>query len=283
MLTKKKIKERLNEAGFGPGNLVMLHSDFFCMGPVEGGVDTIIDAFLEVLGKDGTLVMPTFTLSAPFNFEKSRSECGFITEKFRTMKGVLRSFHPTHSVAALGPLAEKIVRDHDKTSGTGRHSPFHKLAQLNGKICLITTDKKFYATIIHTAQILANCPYTHLRIKKEVYNSNKKLEIIKLKENPVGCNEVDLNFKAFLSNEGLLQKIPLGNAFLYCFDASKFLKYTVKTLKSYPLAFSCSNPSCKSCTYMRWKSGKESCFRFYWLNVKDKFIKFELSFHKLFK
>ena len=49
--------------GFEPGDRVMVHSSLSSMGHVEGGAGTVVQAFLDVLGPEGTLMVPTFTHS----------------------------------------------------------------------------------------------------------------------------------------------------------------------------------------------------------------------------
>src|SRR5580704_5852962 len=45
--------------GVEPGSTVLLHSSLSSLGWVCGGARTVVDAMLEVLGGDGTLVVPT--------------------------------------------------------------------------------------------------------------------------------------------------------------------------------------------------------------------------------
>ena len=46
------------QLGLRPGAIVMVHSSLGQIGWTEGGPVTAIEALLEVLGPDGTLVMP---------------------------------------------------------------------------------------------------------------------------------------------------------------------------------------------------------------------------------
>ena len=59
-MTKQEIIAGLREMGLTTGDKVLLHSSLFSLGNVEGGPDAAIDAFLEVLGSDGTLLVPVF-------------------------------------------------------------------------------------------------------------------------------------------------------------------------------------------------------------------------------
>ena len=135
------------------------------MGYVEGGPDTVIDAFLEVLGKEGTLVMPTLIqtdfVNAYRDWHMDRpSDVGLITEVFRKREGAKRSDQATHSVAAIGKLAEKITEGHTAYGprfGTfgdyafSYSSPWEKLCNLHAKVVFVGVDMR-YNTLRHLAE-----------------------------------------------------------------------------------------------------------------------------------
>ena len=53
-------------------------------------------------------------------------------------KGVVRSLHPTHSVAACGAQASELVHHHHKDrSPVGSHSPFRKVDSRRWCCCII--------------------------------------------------------------------------------------------------------------------------------------------------
>ena len=63
---------------------------------------------------------------------------GAITEYFRKMVGVRRSFHPTDPVCAIGPLAEYFTKDHfGQLTPYNGNSPFYRLCEKGGKILMI--------------------------------------------------------------------------------------------------------------------------------------------------
>ena len=49
MITKQEIKRSLGLMGIVPGDTLLLHSAMTAIGGVEGGADTVIDAFLETI------------------------------------------------------------------------------------------------------------------------------------------------------------------------------------------------------------------------------------------
>ena len=93
---------------------MMVHSSLRSLGTVDGGAETVVDALLESLGPDGTLVVPTFTAQykeSGFVFDPAGTPCstGVIAEAARRRPNARRSVHLVASVAAIGPLAGAIV------------------------------------------------------------------------------------------------------------------------------------------------------------------------------
>ena len=126
-VTKDDIVGELVGLGVPRGGLLFVHSSLSAIGEVEGGADAVVDALLEALGPEGTLVVPTFTYADPHDYPDSidpnwifdpattHSGMGAITNSVRTRDGAMRSVHLWHSVAAIGPLAEKVVTGNGKT------------------------------------------------------------------------------------------------------------------------------------------------------------------------
>jgi len=116
VLTRADILAALRDVGLPASQVVMAHTSLSRFGYVEGGPDTVIDALVEAVGPDGTLVMPTLSCSwagrPAFDPDATPARIGLIPNVFRRRPGVRRSPHPTHSVAALGPKAEAITRHH---------------------------------------------------------------------------------------------------------------------------------------------------------------------------
>ena len=133
----------LRALGIREGDTLVVHSSLKSMGYVEGGAETVIRALREVLGEEGTLLFPAFSYrfvydNPVFSMNDTPVCIGTIAETFRKMPGVLRSFHPTHSVCAIGKHAAEMVADHrlDDTP-MGIHSPYRKLPAYNGKILFL--------------------------------------------------------------------------------------------------------------------------------------------------
>ncbi len=118
MIVGADIVEAFKLCGVGRGEVLMLHADAMALAQLppmtaDARFDVLFEALDEVLGPDGTLVMPTFTYSftkgEPFEAAKTPSTVGLLTEAFRIRPGVRRSRDPIFSVAARGRLADRFA------------------------------------------------------------------------------------------------------------------------------------------------------------------------------
>lgn len=161
----KKIAACLRDLGVLPGHTVLAHSAFKSLGHVPGGIETLIQGFLQAIGTEGTLLMPalSWALRPPeiFNSRLTLTNVGAIPEYFRTRKGTSRSIHPTHSVCAVGRRTHELLDDHglDYTP-CGPHSPFHKVAETNGKIVMLGCGLSPNTTI-HALEEYVEPPYLY--------------------------------------------------------------------------------------------------------------------------
>ena len=160
MVSRAQIARDLEALGVRQGDILLVHSSLSRLGYVEGSADTVIDALLDVLGHDGTLVMPAFSFrtgmqehleSEPhFDLVTSPSQMGKITEVFRLRPGVRRSLHPTHSICVFGPQAQYLTEGHEVClTPFAANSPFAKLVECRGKILCLGVSIA-YITSYHT-------------------------------------------------------------------------------------------------------------------------------------
>jgi aminoglycoside 3-N-acetyltransferase len=151
-VTVRRLAADLRRLGLAEGDLVCVHSSLNAVGYLVRGPDTVIDALRAVVGERGTVMMPTFTTGdnthryvtsgpPPFDPRRAAAATGALPERFRLYPGVKRSLHPTHSVAAIGPLAEELLRDHERSETPfGDGTPYHHLVRLGGKVLLLHTN-----------------------------------------------------------------------------------------------------------------------------------------------
>lgn len=162
LCTRASLAHDLKTIGVKPGSVLLLHSSMSRIGWVCGGVQTVVLALLDVLGKEGTLVVPAFTAynTDPHNwgrppvpkswhdeirahtpafdphFSQTRG-MGVIPELVRTLPGAVRSAHPQTSFAAIGPAAEKLMAVHDLECRLGERSPLRALEEAGAYVLLL--------------------------------------------------------------------------------------------------------------------------------------------------
>lgn len=163
MYTKLDLIAQLKELGINPMGTVLVHSSFKSIGEVEGGPETVLDALSEYM-KDGLLVLPAHTWDIVrektpyFYVDDTPTNVGILTELFRHREGVLRSWHPTHSVAALGKEAESFTQGDEKfDTPCARESAYGKLLDRKAQIMLVGVDLK-RNTFIHGIEEWLNIP-----------------------------------------------------------------------------------------------------------------------------
>lgn len=59
VILKEEIIQKLREVGLEKGDAVMVHTSLKRMGYVCGGAQTVIEALMEVVEENGTIMMPT--------------------------------------------------------------------------------------------------------------------------------------------------------------------------------------------------------------------------------
>jgi aminoglycoside 3-N-acetyltransferase len=128
-----------------PKSVVLVHSSLKALGYVDEGAPGVVQALVEVFVRErgGTMVCPTFSIAGTmhaalrtggiFDVRNTPSNLGAIPEAFRNHPEALRSVHPTHSFAAIGPNAHDIVDTHHTCgSSFGVGSPMGVVLESSG-------------------------------------------------------------------------------------------------------------------------------------------------------
>lgn len=144
---RESLAADLTALGIARGDSVFLHSSLKSLGFVEGGPNAVLEALLDVLGPDGTLVVPTYyqpggtiyqTCKLPdyvFDPTVHGTGLGALPSAFLKLPGVCRSLHPTHSVSAIGPKAAYVTDSHHVAPSVfGLDSPWERFLRLDGKV-----------------------------------------------------------------------------------------------------------------------------------------------------
>ena len=154
-VTREDVTCAAREVGVVPGDTLLFHSSLSSMGTVVGGPDAVIDGFLDAVGPEGTVAVPTLCNWAADEqhlvFERwdpatTPSYVGKLTETLRQRPEAVRSDQATHSVAAIGARAEELTAGHGleglrpslfSGSAFSHDSPWQRLADWNAAYCFI--------------------------------------------------------------------------------------------------------------------------------------------------
>jgi len=112
--TKEDLKKQLREMGICNTDCVLIHTSYKALGEVEGGPDTLLDAFCEYLG-EGLFLVPTHTWGIVnyqnpiYDVRESVPNIGLLPRLAAKREDGYRSLHPTHSIWGFGRDARTFL------------------------------------------------------------------------------------------------------------------------------------------------------------------------------
>lgn len=260
--TRESLSNEFARAGLRSGDAVILHSSLKSLGVVEGGAETVVQALLDVIGEKGHLLVPTFTYCLPiwnippFDVHNSKSRVGAITETVRLHPQAVRSFHPTHSVAVIGPERESLVKNHLHATPLGVDCPFDRMRRLRAKILMLGTTQDTNSSL-HLCEVLAKLPYVKVAFSEGqdfelawFLNENGETEYMPIHEVP-GCSRGFRVVEEPLRRAGVLVDVHIGLAPSQLLDLEDLIGAMMELLRRDPVLLLCTNESCPICTRRR--------------------------------
>ncbi len=163
MITYVDLMNDLSRCGIGKGDAVFVQSAMRPIGTVEGGAKTVVKAILDTIGKDGTLIAPSFCFAHEksdcpiIDLENDPSEMGIISETVRKLAGARRSIAYRHSVSAVGKYADEITNVDPSLSVFDIRSSFGKMLGYDVKVLLLGVTY-LNSTSHHFAEYLLQVP-----------------------------------------------------------------------------------------------------------------------------
>ena len=262
MLTQREIEHGLARLGLKPRATVVVHSSLSSLGPVSGGADAVIDALLEVLGPDGTLLMPTHPArdGRTFDPETVPSDMGVISETFRLRTGVLRSRHPYHPVAGFGARAEEILCNHEKSAAPdGPETPYGRLIPLGGKVLHLGCDLDTM-TLLHTVE--AELDLLYLReLEMKYVDARGEIRTLSIHRCPGGHRGGVLKFDRLFRAGNAMAVGSVGPAVCRLIDAPAAAAIMRREMSRDPGFALDENPHCADCVGYREKIARSSAVR----------------------
>lgn len=254
LILKNNIVETLKRLGVSQGQTIMVHTSLSSIGFVCGGAQTVIEALLESVGSEGTIMMPTQSWknldpATGVHWEEPEewwqairdnwpaydkditptNTMGAVSEMFRKWPGARRSDHPARSVAAYGKYSEYLTSDHDLSNIFGENSPVDKLYQLDGYVLLIGVDYD-KNTSIHLADARAEYRSKHMVNESSAIMENGK-RVWKTYETLYVDGEDFIEIGNAFEQNCVVYKEKLGNATLRFMRQRELVDFAVKWIE----------------------------------------------------
>jgi len=246
----------LRHLGLELDDRVIVHASLSSFGIVDGGARTVIEAVLEVIGTQGTLMAPHY-FSPHYegvydHHAPPPTYTGTVPRVLRTWSGAVFSFHPSHPVAVLGKDAEHLIRDHYLVSAAGKDSPPDRLAKIGGKVLLLGVTQ-WVNTMIHVGEAYAGVPYwgqphpDRRRGRWAITPDGRRVWVV-LPETPgdsAGFHKID----PFLIELGAISFGLIGQARCRLMRAQALIDAAVEFLRLDPGSLLCDQPDCYYCPW----------------------------------
>ena len=248
--TKQDLLNYLKELHVDPNGTLLVHSSMKSIGEVEGGADTVLDALSEYM-KEGLLVLPTHTWSyinadnPKFYVTDSKVCVGILPELFRQREGVIRSWHPTHSVAALGKDAAEFVKDNELwDTPCARKSPWGKLLDRKAQIMLLGVDLR-RNTFIHGVEEWVDIPGRMTDTREAlvvVTPEGREISVPSRRHHGDHWSEYFWKVDEFLEEKKVMRKGKFGDAIVRICEAAPMTEVLNELLAINPNLFSNNDP-----------------------------------------
>ena len=215
---KQQLKDQLESMGLKGDETILIHSSMKSIGEVDGGADTVLDAWMEYF-KDGLLLLPTHTWKTVnadnpvYNPQTTPSCVGLLTNMFMKRDGVIRSLHPTHSMAGYGKnAAEYLAGEEYNNTPCTPGGCYDRLKDAGGKVLLVGVGHE-RNTYIHSVEEVLNVPnrlsdmpmeLVIELLKEDEDNKNKKLPYYNMADGWKKC--IDSN-GGYDNNNKLCRKV----------------------------------------------------------------------------
>jgi aminoglycoside 3-N-acetyltransferase len=225
--------------GLGPGDRVVVHASLRATGL---RADALIDELLAAVGPDGLVAMPTFTYDNETFDADTPSRTGALAETFRGRADAVRSDHPTHSVAAVGPGAAELVAGHRRAGAVGLGSPLDRLATGGGLVLLVGVGHVANTTV-HVGEVHADAPYLDIPFDPD-WPAHGQTSF-------AGCSRAFGAVERPLRERDAVRDVKVGAANAQLVAGVAVIEATVALLANDPAALLCADPGCYRCSRAR--------------------------------
>lgn len=247
MHTTDSLIAQIQNMGINRNGTLLIHSSMKAVGQCVGGADTVLDAFLRFM-ENGLLTFPTHSWSDDnlknglFDPLTEPACVGILPNLFLKRPNVIRSLHPTHSIAAAGRGAFEFIEGEEKMSTPcGRDGCYGKLYDRNAQILFLGCTLKSN-TIIHGVEEWNNIPdrLTPEKIPITMRRHNGEFFQHATYRHYSSTGNVSLNYDIIepaLLQKGFATTGYIGDAFSYLVDCRRMCDLVDSFLKKKPSLF----------------------------------------------
>lgn len=248
--TPADLTAQLKALGVAHGGVLLVHTSFRAVRPVDGGPLGLIRALQAAIGPEGTLVMPGWGGDEDTPFDPARDpvaeDLGVTAEVFRRQPGTLRADH-CQAFLAAGPKAAQILADPLPLPPHIPASPVGRVRDLDGQVLLLGVGHDA-DTSLHLAEIEGGAPYRTPKYCTILQGGVPTR--VDFAENDHCCARFALA-DDWLRAKGLQAEGRVGNAEARLIAARDIVATAVEHLAADPLIFLHSPGACEDCDEAR--------------------------------
>lgn len=252
--SRAEVAAQLRALGVRAGSVLLVHTSYRAVRPVEGGPAGLVAALRDALGPGGTLVMPSWTgVDDVFDprTTPAAADLGVVAATFWRLPGVLRSEHP-FAFAAAGPAAAGIVAGPLPLPPHAPESPVGRVFDLDGEVLLLGVGHDADTTL-HLAELLAGVPYGVPKQCTALVDGRPTQ--VDYRENDHCCLRFALADE-WLRERGAQREGPVGNAPARLARSRDVVEVARERLADDPLVFlHPSGAGCEECELARASVG----------------------------
>lgn len=246
-ITKEVLIHKFSQLGIKQGDTLLVHASLSSLGYVVGGAEDLFLALRDVIGEQGTIVVPSQTveISDPaswqytpvpeewhdvirnampaYSKELSYSKAmGAFSQFIGILPDSIRSNHPMYSFTAIGKKASEIIEQDSLDFPFGDKSPLGRLYSIGAKILMIGTDFETN-TSLHLAENRLNRAVIQERSKILTKDGEKW---ISFKNSELDLYDDYLEIQKNFMEQFNVNHILINEGTVYLFDMKECVDFT---------------------------------------------------------
>lgn len=274
MHTLESLTADLRDLPLPTDTVILVHSGYRAVGPVEGGPATVVAALRAAGGPTTTFAAPTFTsqLTDPYTWpvppppeERARiveamprfdpavsppHHMGAIATALWRTPGALRSTHPVTSWSAIGPLAEALTRDPPLDDPEGANGTIGRVWRADGWVLLLGVDHDADTTI-HLAESLLEMPHLLELPDRWPDEDERGTRIWREIRKTTKCSDGFVQIRPHIERAGIVRRGRVGSALAELLRSRDLVRVAGELLSEEPTALLCDDPTCVHCPTSR--------------------------------